>query len=192
MMTENQTGNENPMEETEFNDPSVEVDIEENEVVDDYIQEIYSLRGELEKAQAQSEEYLEGWQRARADFANYKKRIEREQKDIYQIAAASIIKRYLEVLDDLELALANRPESGEGAEFANGVELIYHKLQSILEKEGVYPMKAEGEEFDPNLHEAISSEESPEHESGEIIGVLKKGYMQNERVLRPALVRVAR
>lgn len=180
------------MEETEFNDPGVEVDIEENEVVDDYIQEIYSLREELEKAQAQSEEYLEGWQRARADFANYKKRIEREQKDIYQIAAASIIKRYLEVLDDLELALANRPESGEGAEFANGVELIYHKLQSILEKEGVYPMKAEGEEFDPNLHEAISSEESPEHESGEIIGVLKKGYMQNERVLRPALVRVAR
>lgn len=192
MMTENQTGNETPMEETEFNDPGVEVDIEENEVVDDYIQEIYSLREEWEKAQAQSEEYLEGWQRARADFANYKKRIEREQKDIYQIAAASIIKRYLEVLDDLELALANRPESGEGAEFANGVELIYHKLQSILEKEGVYPMKAEGEEFDPNLHEAISSEESPEHESGEIIGVLKKGYMQNERVLRPALVRVAR
>lgn len=191
-MTDNHVENESPMDEAEINDPQMDVEIEENEIIEEYIEEINSLREELTKVQAQSDEYLEGWQRARADFANYKKRIEREQREIYQIAAASIIKRYLEVLDDLELALANRPESGEGADFASGVELIYHKLQSILEKEGVYPMEAEGEEFDPNLHEAISSEESPEHESGEIIGVLKKGYMQNDRVLRPALVRVAR
>jgi molecular chaperone GrpE len=149
------------------------------------------LQAALEEARAKADEYLDGWQRARAEFANYRKRMEREQSQIYQTAAGNLIKRYLDIVDDLDLALKNRPEQGDGASWANGIELIYRKLLTILENEGVTPMQADGKYFDPNLHEAITSEPSEEYESGQIIEVLKQGYMLGERVLRPAIVRVA-
>jgi len=154
--------------------------------------EIEALQAELAESRTKADEYLDGWQRSRAEFANYKKRIERDQLAVSQNAAGRIIKRYLEILDDLERALKNRPQEGEGAAWANGIELIYRKFKSILESEGITPMEAEGQLFDPNLHEAITSEESDEHESGQIIEVLQQGYMLGDRVLRPAMVRVAR
>ena len=154
--------------------------------------EIEALQQQLEETQAKAAEYLDGWQRARAEFANYRKRVDREQAQAYQNAAGAIIKRYIEVLDDLERALKNRPQRGEGAEWAEGIELIYRKLLNILESEGVTAMDVDGAMFDPNLHEAISSEESPGHESGQVIDVIKRGYMLGDKVLRPALVRVAR
>jgi molecular chaperone GrpE len=150
------------------------------------------LQAELQAALAKAEEYLDGWQRSRAEFANYKRRIEREQAQTYQSAAGSIIKRFLEILDDLERALKNRPEGGDGAGWAAGIELIYRKMISYLEAEGVRRMEAEGQMFDPNFHEAISQEDSPEHQSGQIIEVIQHGYFIGDRVLRPALVRVAR
>jgi molecular chaperone GrpE len=155
-------------------------------------QELAALQQSLADSQGKANEYLDGWQRARADFANYKKRIEREQSQVYQSAAGSILKRQLEVLDDLDRALKNRPKDGDGAIWSNGIDLVYRKLTSIMENEGVKVMQAEGQTFDPNLHEAISSEESPNHDSGQIIEVLQKGYLLGDRVLRPALVRVAR
>jgi molecular chaperone GrpE len=88
--------------------------------------------------------------------------------------------------------LKNRPSAGEGAAWAEGVELVYKKFRTLLEAEGVVQMEAEGELFDPNFHEAITQEDNEEHESGHIIEVVQKGYMLGERVLRPALVRVAR
>ncbi len=127
------------------------------------------MRDELARTRAQADEYLDGWQRARAEFANYKKRVEREQAQVYQTAAGSVIKRFLGVLDDLERALKNRPETGDGAVWAEGIELVYRKLVSILESEGVKPMDIAGQMFDPNLHEAILSEDSDQHESGQII-----------------------
>jgi len=150
------------------------------------------LQQELSEWQAKADEYLDGWQRARAEFSNYKKRVEREQAFIYQNASGNTIKRFLDVVDDLERALKNRPTDEEGAAWANGIELIYRKLLSILEAEGVKPMDADGQYFDPNFHEAISQEENPDHESGQIIEIVKQGYMLGERVLRPAQARVAR
>jgi molecular chaperone GrpE len=150
------------------------------------------LQNELAATQTKANEYLEGWQRARADFTNYKKRVEREQSQIYQNAAGSILKRYLGIIDDLERALKSRPQNGDGAAWAEGIELIYRKLLSILESEGIQPMEAEGKLFDPNLHEAIMSEDSDTHESGQIIEVLQQGYTLGDKVLRPAMVRVAR
>jgi molecular chaperone GrpE len=154
--------------------------------------EIEALQSELEQTQTKAQEYLEGWQRARADFANYKKRVERDQAQTYQTAAGNTIKRYLEISDDLERALKNRPQDGDGAAWASGIELIYRKLLAAFEIDGVAIMQAEGNFFDPTLHEAISQEDSPEHESGQIIEVLQPGYHLGERVLRPARVRVAR
>ncbi len=154
--------------------------------------EVKALREELQQVQAKADEYLEGWQRARADFSNYKKRVERDQALVHQNAAGNIIKRFLDILDDLNRALKNRPESGKGAAWADGIELIYRKFLSILESEGVKPMEAEGKPFDPNLHEAISQEESPDHESGTVIEVVQPGYLLGDRVLRPAKVRIAK
>jgi molecular chaperone GrpE len=156
------------------------------------VQELEELRDELARTRAQADEYLDGWQRARAEFANYKKRVEREQAQVYQTAAGSVIKRFLGVLDDLERALKNRPETGDGAVWAEGIELVYRKLVSILESEGVKPMDIAGQMFDPNLHEAILSEDSDQHESGQIIEALQQGYLLGEKVLRPARVRVAK
>lgn len=154
--------------------------------------ETESLRAALDESQAKAQEYLDGWQRARADFANYKKRVEREQAQVYQNAAASIFKRFLDVLDDLERALKNKPQDGEAAAWSSGIELVYRKFLSILEAEGVNVMKAEGEMFDPNLHEAISQEENDHYQSGQIIEVVKNGYVMGDKVIRPALVRVAK
>lgn len=162
------------------------------EIVSEEQETLDALQNELAETQAKANEYLDGWQRARADFTNYKKRIERDQAQIYQNAASNTHKRYLVIVDDLERALKNRPQDGEGAAWAEGIELIYRKLLSTLESEGIQPMDAEGTPFDPNLHEAIMSEESDQHESGQVIEVLQQGYMFGDKVLRPAVVRVAR
>jgi molecular chaperone GrpE len=150
--------------------------------------DLEALQVQLTESQAKVQEFSEGWARERADFSNYKKRVERDNAQVYQNAKGDAYKRILPVLDDLERALANRP--AEDA-WANGVELIVRKFQATLEAEGVTRMDAVGKPFDPNLHEAILQEPSAEHESGTVIAVLQHGYVQGERVLRPALVKVA-
>jgi molecular chaperone GrpE len=175
-------GEENPSGETlaiEVEETAIPVDVE-------------TLTSELNDTRAKAEEYLDGWQRARAEFANYKKRVEREQAQTYQMAAGNILKRYLEISDDLERALKKRPKSNDDSTWAEGIELIYRKILSIMESEGVKTMEAEGQLFDPSMHEAISQEESEDHESGQIIEVVQPGYLLGDRVLRPAKVRVAR
>jgi molecular chaperone GrpE len=154
--------------------------------------QLLQLQQELEKAQNQTREYFEGWQRERADFSNYKRRIERDQQMLSQSLKSDVIKKYLTVVDDLERALKTRPTDGPAEAWSNGIELIYRKLTSMLEAEGVNRMPAESEEFNPSRHEAISYEESPDHSAGQIIEVVQQGYTLGERIIRPALVRVAR
>lgn len=155
-------------------------------------QEYNALAEELQQAQGKAKEFFDGWQRERADFANYKRRVERDQQLVTQSIKGDIIKRYLTVLDDLERAMKTRPTDGPAASWADGIELVQRKLQNILEAEGVQRIPAETEEFNPNRHEAITHEDSPDHTSGQIIEVVQQGYMLGDRVLRPALVRVAR
>lgn len=157
-----------------------------------FIAENAALRTELDQAQQKANENMDGWQRERADFLNYKKRIEREQSTLKENIAGEILKKYLVVLDDLERAMKVRPLEGETAAWADGIELVYRKLVNILESEGVQRIPAETEKFDPSRHEAITHEESPDHESDDIIEVVRQGYTIADRVLRPALVRVAR
>jgi molecular chaperone GrpE len=180
--------------ETQEKPEMVEAQVGQPEVEAEIVlaEDLHAVQKELEESRAKANEYLEGWQRSLADFSNYKKRVDRDQAQVYQNAAGMIIKRFIEVLDDLDRALKNRPQEGEGAVWANGIELIYRKLISILENEGVKAMDLQGQVFDPNLHEAITLEESADHESGQIIEVLQQGYMLGDRVLRPALVRVAK
>jgi molecular chaperone GrpE len=151
-----------------------------------------ALAQELEKLRQLAAENFEGWQRERADFMNYKKRIDRDQSQLSNNITGEVIKKYLVILDDLERALKTRPTEGEGARWAEGIELIYRKVQNIIEAEGVTRIPAEAESFDPNRHQAITHDESPDHKSGDIIEVLQNGYKIGDRILRPALVRVAR
>jgi molecular chaperone GrpE len=151
-----------------------------------------ALQKELEAAKAQAAEYLDGWQRARADFANYKKRVEKEQAETYQNAAGRVVARYLDVLDDFDRAMKDQPTEGDAAKWAEGISLIYRKFQSILEAEGVTRIEAEGQAFDPQQHEAVTHEDSDGHASGQVIEVLRQGYKLGDRVIRPALVRVAK
>jgi molecular chaperone GrpE len=150
-----------------------------------------TLKEELAKAQAESKANLDGWQRERAEFSNYKKRIDRDNACLHQTVTGSIIKKYLVILDDLELALKAKPTSADGASWAEGIELIARKLQSVLDAEGIERINQNKVPFDPNLHEAISNEANPDFESGEVIEVVRQGYKLGDRILRPAMVRVA-
>jgi molecular chaperone GrpE len=151
--------------------------------------------GEFQKAfeeiKKQLDESTDGWQRERADFSNYKKRIDRERELQRALITGDLCKKFLVVLDDLERAMKNKPHDGEGAAWAEGIDLVMRKMQGILEMENIQRIPAESELFDPNRHEAVSSEASDNHESGAVIEVLQQGYMIGDRVLRPALVRVA-
>ena len=146
------------------------------------------LESQLAEARAQTAEYKDGWQRSVAEFQNYRRRVEADKAETYQTAVGSIIKRYLPVLDDMERALQARPAD---LAWADGVELICRKLQSILEAEGLKRIEAEGQKFDPNFHEAIAQEPVEGVESGTVIDIVRNGYMLGERVIRPAMVRVA-
>jgi molecular chaperone GrpE len=152
------------------------------------MEEFETLKKMLDESQAKEQEYREGWQRSVAEFANYRKRTERDNEQLGKMVTGNTIKKFLGVMDDLERALANRPADDA---WANGIELVYRKYLAILESENVTRIPAEGELFDPTFHEAIMQEASETHESGTVIAVLQQGYMHGERVLRPALVKVA-
>jgi len=181
-------------EEQEVNETQAEaVESPENgEQSKDYKQanaEMEALMKRLEEAEAKVAEHLDGWQRSQADFINYKNRVQRDQEMMKSVMKGDIIKKFLPVLDDLERALQNRP--ADSGSWMDGIELIHKKLQSILESEGVTRIEAEGQLFDPNFHEAISHEPNETVESGHVIAIVQNGYMLGERVIRPALVRVA-
>jgi molecular chaperone GrpE len=129
--------------------------------------------------------------RKTAEFDNYRKRIERERREQADQAVVDLLQDLLLVVDDFDLAL--NVEAGEGASgYRRGIELIHAKLHDLLRKQGVRPIDALGADFDPRLHEAVMHEVSPEHREGEVTGELRRGYMMGDRLLRPAMVKVAK
>ncbi|MCX7855199.1 MAG: nucleotide exchange factor GrpE [Anaerolineae bacterium] len=154
--------------------------------------EVERLRQELEAAKAQAAEYLDGWQRTQAEFANYRKRQEAEFRERVRLNNAVLIARILPVLDDLERAIQTLPPGLQSLTWVDGVFLIKRKLEVILEAEGLKPIETAGKFFDPLYHEAVTYEDVPGYQEGQNIGEVQRGYMLGERVIRPALVRVAR
>ena len=146
---------------------------------------------ELADLQRERDDYKDRWLRKGAEFDNYRKRVERERREQADQAVVDILRELLLVVDDFDRALT--VDAGEGgAAYRKGVELIHGKLHDLLRKQGVRPMEVLGADFDPNVHMAVVHEESPEHREGEVIGELQKGYMLNDRLLRPAMVKVAK
>jgi molecular chaperone GrpE len=163
-----------------------------NEMVTIPLSEYAAQMEEIDHLTMKADEFSDGWQRERAEFANYRKRISRDldtQKIDFKV---DIIKKYLAVKDDLERALKNLPEPLKDEPWISGIVLINQKLSNLLNSEGIETIPAEGLAFDPTVHEAISNEDNDEVESGFIIEVVQQGYQLGNRVIRPALVRVSK
>jgi molecular chaperone GrpE len=185
--------NKNQENNEEINETSAEAvaapsEEEMQDEVKQYPNEMDALKSQLEDAKVKLAESVDGWKRAQAEFQNYKRRVERDNEMMRANMKGDIVKKILPVLDDLERALQNRPADEP---WTNGIELIVRKFQTVLDGEGVKKIEAEGVEFNPNFHEAISNEPSEDVESGHVIAVVQNGYMLGDRVIRPALVRVA-
>ena len=147
--------------------------------------------------QAERDDLYDRLVRTTADFDNYRKRIDRERRDVSEAAAADLIRDVLPVVDDLERALSAAAASGEDADgpsgaLRRGVELIHKQLLEVLRRRGVEPFETVGEVFDPAWHEAILHEPGTDRPEGEIVGEVRRGYRLGQRLLRPAQVRVAK
>ena len=146
----------------------------------------------LDELQNQLDQFSDGWQRERAEFANYRKRAVRDEEFQRQSSRIDILRKYLDIHDDIDLAVKNMPEHIKEDPWSNGILLIQQKLNNVLKSEGLEPITSEDNEFNPHLHEAISLEENPDVESGKIIETVQQGYRIGERVVRPSRVRVAK
>lgn len=150
-----------------------------------------SLRAKIEQLEAEAEEASNRYLRLAADFDNYKKRARQEQSDLVRSANAELIGKLLPVVDNFHRVLESTPESA-GDAWVKGLKLSLQQLEELLAAQGVQPIEAVGQPFDPSLHEAIGHEESSEHPEDTVVTEVRRGYRLNDRVVRPALVRVAR
>ncbi len=192
--------NENNKEEQEQENPQGESKPQEHQETDEShpmvaltFDEYDAMEKEIDSLQSELEEQKDGWLRTRADFENYRKRVKRDATRSYQDAMTNVLKIFLSAADDLERALKNKPEGKHVENWINGIELIHQKMLTQMKNQGVERMDVNpGDEFDPNIHEAITQEEHPEYEEGQIIDVVQPGYRIQDRIIRPAMVRVAR
>lgn len=154
---------------------------EDPSAADDRGEELDHLRREVVELRDRS-------MRTLAEFDNFRKRTEREHRELRRYAASEPLRDFLEVMDNLERALA---ASGSLEDLKTGVEMILRQMQDLLRQQGVRAVPAEGEPFDPNVHEAVAREESPEVDQPTVVDEMQKGYLLHERLLRPSRVKVA-
>lgn len=142
---------------------------------------------ELEK---EAEENKNNWLRATADYKNFKRRVDQERSDLISRASAGLLLKLLPIVDDIERAMDSVTPEVADSSWYGGFRLIPQKLQTVLESEGVTPIEAVGQEFDPNWHEAVMFDDSGDGESTHVVAELQKGYKIRDRVLRPTMVKV--
>jgi molecular chaperone GrpE len=162
------------------------------EPVDEQEAERLALCEQLEQSQAKADEYLDGWQRARAEFSNYRRREEQRRQQMEGAIKARVLASFLPAMDDLDRAFQAVPEEVHDSPWVKGLSLVEHKLQATMATEGVSRMDVQsGDAFDPNYHQAVLHSPSPQYGEGQIVDVLQCGYMLQETVLRPAMVHVS-
>lgn len=154
--------------------------------------QVDQLRAELETAQQEAADSKAQWQRSAADFANYRRRTEQEREAMLGLANEVLLAKLLAIVDDFDRAIANMPAELRDVSWVGGISAIDRKLDQLLESEGLTPIEALGKQFDPHEHEAIAQEDRPGVPEGTVIAELQKGYRIRDRVLRPAMVAVAR
>jgi molecular chaperone GrpE len=158
---------------------------EQTDEITEVSEDIESLKQALAEEKEKAEANLAGWQRAQADYINYKRRSEQDKEEISQFANAILVLNLLPILDDWERALASIPDDQADLSWVEGIRLIERKLRGVLEAQGLSPIEAVGQPFDPNLHEAAMQGKG---EEGIVIEELQKGYKFRDRVIRPSKV----
>ena len=161
-------------------------EVEEVEASDD------TIAADLEKARAEAESYLDDLRRLQADFDNYRKRTLREQTARAASASQALVARLLPVLDNFELAVSAAEQSRDFDRMLKGVEMVFGELREVLEGEGLVKIEAEGKPFDPERHEAVIAVEQEDAEPGMVVDIVRTGYELRGKVLRPAMVKVAK
>lgn len=176
-------------EKTSKEEPSEEEPSESEEESSDEDDELAKLNKDLEKKDEEIIELKSHIQRLQADFDNFRKQGEKQKQDLIKFANEGLILKFIDIYEDMERALEN---STNEEELREGLELIYSKMKSTLEKEGVEEIPAVGEKFDPFKHEALLTVDSPEHENNEIVDELMKGYTLKDKVIKYSKVRVCK
>ncbi len=151
---------------------------------------VKELEKQLEASDKEAEEYLDHLRRLKAEFENYKKRMIKERQQIVNWAVEDLIKEFLPVLDDMERAIESSKISKNFSSLVQGIEMVYNHFKNLLKKKGLEEIAAEGEEFNPEIHEAIQRIESDKHPDNVVVEEMRKGYKMKGKVLRPALVKV--
>jgi molecular chaperone GrpE len=147
------------------------------------------LKELLEDERAKAQTYMQNWQRAAADYQNFKRRVEDERSEVARFANAALVINLLPLIDDLDRALHNVDAHLAGLTWVDGIRLIHRKFQAVLEMTGVEEIQADGQTFDPSMHEAVSQGPGEENK---VIAVVQKGYKLGDRVIRPAMVVVGK
>ena len=160
-----------------------EADVSEEATEVEEVDELTLLKQQLEEEQDRTV-------RLRADFENYKRRVQKDKEADYKYRAQSLLNDLLPVLDNLERALAVEATSEEAISLTKGVDMVYRSLVAAVEKEGLESVESEGKPFDPNLHHAVMQEKDESQDSGIVLQELQKGYKLKDRILRPAMVKV--
>lgn len=171
------------------NDEKIKNEVAGDQTAPDQV-DVDSLQKELAEQRQKAEDYLSRLVRLQADFDNFRKRVQREKEELVKYASAQLCEALLPVLDNFQFALAAKDE--EPDKVAEGVELIQRQLEEVLSKEGLTPVAAVGEEFNPAQHEAVLVEETAEYPDNTVMAELRRGYMLNDRLIRPAMVKVAK
>ena len=189
-LTENAKPTEDQVVEDENTQPEPDVVAEQNIATEEEIDDTEATKA-LEEAQLKAQQNYDKWQRALADFDNYKKRVERERIDVYENAAADVIKAVLPIIDDFERAFENIPDDLKDNSWVDGTSAIGRKFNRLLETYDIQIMDPVGEPFDPDKHQGLGIDEASDMESGHVTQTLQKGYTRGDKLLRPALVRVS-
>jgi molecular chaperone GrpE len=178
---EPEAGDAEALDEPEEADAEAAAEIEED-----------AIAADLEKARAEAESYLDDLRRLQADFDNYRKRTLREQTARAASASQALVARLLPVLDNFELAVSSAEQSRDFDRMLKGVEMVFGEFREVLESEGLVRIEAEGKPFDPERHEAVIAVEEEGTEPGTVVDIVRTGYELRGKVLRPAMVKVAK
>lgn len=154
--------------------------------------ELAEKSARLEEQAARAQEYLDTAQRLKAEFENFKKRMIREQTQMAELAAQAMVEKLLPILDNFERAVYMGEHTGEAEPLLRGVEMVYAELRDVLEREGLREVEAQGKPFDPELHEAVIQVEAGDGPDNVVVDVLRKGYLLKGRLVRPAMVKIAK
>jgi molecular chaperone GrpE len=191
-LTENKV--EKPIEANDSNakDNSIDIKVEGTKKKGAQVEKTKNkkIAPEFNKVKKERDEYKDKYIRKLAEFDNYRKRIEKEREEYYCYPTADVIKLLLPVIDSLECAM-NLECKLEESHIKEGMQLIYKQMMNILQAMGLKQISALGEQFDPNIHQAVAREDTTEHENNEVIEEMQKGYIFRDKLLRPAIVKVA-